>query len=105
MFAPRFCKNITTTFQFLFKCPQDDKAKIVRVLNLWQKNGVFSANIIQPLLDMADPDKGESGHYAEVVVLHFGYCLILCFEVRQCKVMRKNSSSSLPPKTKKKLKK
>ncbi|KAK2493097.1 hypothetical protein MC885_014384, partial [Smutsia gigantea] len=29
------------------------KSKIVRVLNLWQKNGVFKIEIIQPLLDMA----------------------------------------------------
>ena len=29
------------------------KSKIVRVLNLWQKNGVYTPEIIQPLLDMA----------------------------------------------------
>lgn len=29
------------------------QSKIVRVLNLWQKNGVFKIEIIQPLLDMA----------------------------------------------------
>ncbi|MGH0181095.1 UNVERIFIED_CONTAM: hypothetical protein FKN15_011099 [Acipenser sinensis] len=29
------------------------KSKIVRVLNLWQKNNVFKSDIIQPLLDMA----------------------------------------------------
>ncbi|XP_010121993.1 PREDICTED: protein SCAF8-like, partial [Chlamydotis macqueenii] len=28
-------------------------SKIVRVLNLWQKNNVFKSEIIQPLLDMA----------------------------------------------------
>lgn len=27
--------------------------KILRVLNLWQKNGVFEMNILQPLMDMA----------------------------------------------------
>lgn len=29
--------------------------KIVRVLNLWQKNQVFPPDVIQPLLDMASP--------------------------------------------------
>uniref|UniRef100_A0A673I278 Protein SCAF8-like n=1 Tax=Sinocyclocheilus rhinocerous TaxID=307959 RepID=A0A673I278_9TELE len=46
-------KNIITTFQNLYRCPADDKSKIVRVLNLWQKNSVFKSDIIQPLLDMA----------------------------------------------------
>lgn len=53
VFAPRFSKNIITTFQHLYRCPPDDKSKIVRVLNLWQKNAVFKSDIIQPLLDMA----------------------------------------------------
>ncbi|XP_048830752.1 SR-related and CTD-associated factor 8 [Brienomyrus brachyistius] len=53
VFAPRFSKNIIGTFQNLYRCPSDDKSKIVRVLNLWQKNSVFKSDIIQPLLDMA----------------------------------------------------
>uniref|UniRef100_A0A673I7E3 Splicing factor, arginine/serine-rich 15-like n=1 Tax=Sinocyclocheilus rhinocerous TaxID=307959 RepID=A0A673I7E3_9TELE len=53
VFGPRFLKNFTLTFQNLFQCPADDKGKILRVLNLWQKNDVFSMDIIQPLLDMA----------------------------------------------------
>uniref|UniRef100_A0A8C4DDZ6 SR-related CTD associated factor 8 n=1 Tax=Dicentrarchus labrax TaxID=13489 RepID=A0A8C4DDZ6_DICLA len=53
VFAPRFSKNIIPTFQHLYRCPSDDKSKIVRVLNLWQKNAVFKSDIIQPLLDMA----------------------------------------------------
>ncbi|XP_026141109.1 SR-related and CTD-associated factor 8 isoform X1 [Carassius auratus] len=53
VFAPRFSKNIINTFQNLYRCPADDKSKIVRVLNLWQKNNVFKSDIIQPLLDMA----------------------------------------------------
>ncbi|WAR07345.1 SCAF4-like protein [Mya arenaria] len=58
VFAPRFTKNIIITFQHLFKCPADERSKIVRVLNLWQKNEVFSSEIIQPLLDLvADPTK------------------------------------------------
>uniref|UniRef100_A0A3P8SSM7 SR-related CTD-associated factor 4b n=1 Tax=Amphiprion percula TaxID=161767 RepID=A0A3P8SSM7_AMPPE len=54
VFGPRFLKNFTDTFQNLFRCPEDDKNKIVRVLNLWQKNGVFDMDIIQPLMDMAN---------------------------------------------------
>ncbi|XP_041919350.1 SR-related and CTD-associated factor 4-like isoform X1 [Alosa sapidissima] len=53
VFGPRFLKNFTATFQNLYMCPPDDKSKILRVLNLWQKNGVFGMDIIQPLLDMA----------------------------------------------------
>ncbi|XP_063304094.1 SR-related and CTD-associated factor 4 isoform X1 [Pelobates fuscus] len=53
VFGPRFIKNLTATFQCLYLCPTEDKSKIVRVLNLWQKNGVFKIEIIQPLLDMA----------------------------------------------------
>lgn len=30
-----------------------NQSKILRVLNLWQKNGVFDMDIIQPLMDMA----------------------------------------------------
>lgn len=32
----------------------------MRVLNLWQKNGVFMSEVIQPLLDMAaDPNNQQ----------------------------------------------
>ncbi|XP_072248218.1 SR-related and CTD-associated factor 4-like [Leuresthes tenuis] len=54
VFGPRFLKNFTDTFQNLYRCSEDDKNKIVRVLNLWQKNGVFDMDIIQPLMNMAD---------------------------------------------------
>lgn len=55
VYAVRFSRNLPLTFDNLFSgCPPEDKNKIVRVLNLWQKNGVFSAHVIQPLLDMAD---------------------------------------------------
>ena len=37
VFGPRFSKNITATFKYLYLCPSEDKSKIVRVLNLWQK--------------------------------------------------------------------
>ncbi|KAM8903351.1 SR-related and CTD-associated factor 4-like isoform 2-T2 [Spinachia spinachia] len=54
VFGPRFLKNFTDTFQNLYRCPEDDKSKILRVLNLWQKNGVFDMSIIQPLMDMSN---------------------------------------------------
>ncbi|KAM9782304.1 SR-related and CTD-associated factor 4 isoform 1-T1 [Syngnathus typhle] len=53
VFGPRFTKNIVATFENLCLCPLEDRSKLVRVLNLWQKNGVFKSNVIQPLLDMA----------------------------------------------------
>lgn len=56
VYAARFARNLQVTFNNLFSgCHNDDKPKIVRVLNLWQKNGVFDAQIIAPLLDMANP--------------------------------------------------
>jgi RNA-binding protein 16 len=33
----------------------ESQPKVVRVLNLWQRNGVFTSEVIQPLLDMANP--------------------------------------------------
>lgn len=57
VFGPRFMRNFKQTFHCLFTtCPPTDKPKIVRVLNLWQHNGVFPAEAIQPLLDMANPN-------------------------------------------------
>ncbi|KAG1652135.1 Protein SCAF8 [Nymphon striatum] len=57
VFAQRFARNFKSTLQHLFKCPEDQRPKIVRVLNLWQKNKVFTSDVIQPLLDMAHPNK------------------------------------------------
>lgn len=37
------------------------QSKIVRVLNLWQKNGVFKIEVIQPLLDMAAGSSSSMG--------------------------------------------
>lgn len=56
VFAPRFAKNMQTTFLNLLKCPPEDKSKVIRVLNLWQKNAVFPPEVIQPLFDLADPN-------------------------------------------------
>ena len=36
------------------------QSRLVRVLNLWQKNSVFPVEVIQPLLDLAaDPNNAE----------------------------------------------
>uniref|UniRef100_W8BYR7 Protein SCAF8 n=1 Tax=Ceratitis capitata TaxID=7213 RepID=W8BYR7_CERCA len=56
VFAPRFARNITETFANLFRCAPDDKSRIIRVLNLWQKNNVFAPEVIQPIFDLADPN-------------------------------------------------
>lgn len=39
------------------------QSKIVRVLNLWQKNGVFKIEVIQPLLDMAAGSSSAAAAY------------------------------------------
>jgi len=56
VFASRFGKNIVITFFHVFKCPAESKSKVIRVLNLWQKNKIFPADIVQPLFDLADPN-------------------------------------------------
>lgn len=57
VFAPRFAKNMQSTFSNLFGCAPEEKGKIIRVLNLWQKNQVFTPDVIQPLFDqLADPN-------------------------------------------------
>ncbi|KAG5679948.1 hypothetical protein PVAND_009483 [Polypedilum vanderplanki] len=56
VFAPRFARNMEETFAHLFRCSQEDKSKIIRVLNLWQKNNVFAPEVIQPLFDLASAD-------------------------------------------------
>ncbi len=56
VFAPRFSKNVKLTFYHLYKCPEEDKSKVIRVLNLWQKNQVFPSEVIQPLFDLANPN-------------------------------------------------
>ncbi|XP_067347830.1 SR-related and CTD-associated factor 4 isoform X2 [Channa argus] len=63
VFGPRFTKNITGTFENLCLCPMEDRSKIVRVLNLWQKNGVFKIEVIQPLLDMAAGSSSAAAPY------------------------------------------
>lgn len=66
VYASRFSRNLQLTFDCLFTgCSQEDKPKIVRVLNLWQKNGVFSAQIIQPLLDMANPNSAQTSEQSK----------------------------------------
>lgn len=40
------------------------QSKIVRVLNLWQKNGVFKIEVIQPLLDMAAGTSSTTAPYS-----------------------------------------
>ncbi|KAI6660598.1 Protein SCAF8-like [Oopsacas minuta] len=59
VFAPRFSKNIQTTFKNLLKCRVVEIPKLVRVLNLWQKNGIYSPSVIQPLLGMVAPRPGS----------------------------------------------
>uniref|UniRef100_H3CX52 SR-related CTD associated factor 4 n=1 Tax=Tetraodon nigroviridis TaxID=99883 RepID=H3CX52_TETNG len=64
VFGPRFTKNISETFENLCLCPVEDRSKIVRVLNLWQKNGVFKIEVIQPLLDMAAGTSSATAPYS-----------------------------------------
>jgi len=67
VFAPRFAKNVRLTFFHLYRCPEEDKSKVIRVLNLWQKNAVFPSEVIQPLFDLADPNSDVARQTDEMV--------------------------------------
>ena len=43
------------------------QSKVIRVLNLWQKNTVFAPEVIQPLFDMADPGHPKYKEVAQIV--------------------------------------
>lgn len=61
VFMPRLSKNIVSTFEHIYKCPVDDKPRIMRVLNLWQKNNVFPAEIVHQLMVMGGaPDPSNT---------------------------------------------
>ncbi|XP_059350195.1 SR-related and CTD-associated factor 4-like isoform X1 [Daphnia carinata] len=67
VFAPRFSKNVTYTFYFIYQCTVEEKSKVIRVLNLWQKNAVFPPEVIQPLFDMADSNHPKYKEVAQYV--------------------------------------
>ncbi|XP_046462197.1 SR-related and CTD-associated factor 4-like isoform X2 [Daphnia pulex] len=67
VFAPRFSKNVTYTFYFIYQCTGEEKSKVIRVLNLWQKNAVFPPEVIQPLFDMADSSHPKFKEVAQYV--------------------------------------
>ncbi|VDP16083.1 unnamed protein product [Soboliphyme baturini] len=50
VFGPRFSKNITVTFQNLFKHIQ---GTVIRVLQLWLKNNVFPEEALRPVISLA----------------------------------------------------
>uniref|UniRef100_A0A915IBJ0 Splicing factor, arginine/serine-rich 15 n=1 Tax=Romanomermis culicivorax TaxID=13658 RepID=A0A915IBJ0_ROMCU len=51
VFAPRFCKNLENTLQVAASlCADEDRAKVVRIMNLWLENNVFPEETISPIL-------------------------------------------------------
>ncbi|CAF0820081.1 unnamed protein product [Rotaria sordida] len=51
VYGSRFAKNIINTLQYVGKCPAEDKSKISRVLNLWEKNSIFPPDLIKQLFE------------------------------------------------------
>ncbi|CAF1958022.1 unnamed protein product [Rotaria magnacalcarata] len=51
VYGSRFGKNIINILQHVEKCPTEDKNKISRVLNLWEKNSIFSPDLIKQLFE------------------------------------------------------
>ncbi|KAI6182768.1 CID domain-containing protein [Aphelenchoides bicaudatus] len=51
VFGPRFALNLTKTLEKGLECSEEDKLKIVRVINLWRTHNVFQPNVIDSLLN------------------------------------------------------
>lgn len=51
-----FGKNMNRFHQLRLELFVVFQSKVIRVLNLWQKNSVFQSEVIQPLFDLADPN-------------------------------------------------
>ncbi|ESO04930.1 hypothetical protein HELRODRAFT_78476, partial [Helobdella robusta] len=56
VFAERFLRNLSRTFEHFLHCQEQEKAKIVKVLQLWQKNSTFPADTVQKLLETIEKD-------------------------------------------------
>ena len=56
VYAPRFKKKLKLIFQFLKKCKQRDKSRMVRILTLWQKHKIFKSELVEPLLSIISPE-------------------------------------------------
>ncbi|CAF1420059.1 unnamed protein product [Adineta ricciae] len=52
VYGPRFAKNILSTLHQVNKCSSDERPKITRVLNLWEKNAIFSTDLIRQLFEV-----------------------------------------------------
>ncbi|WKX92441.1 hypothetical protein Q1695_010457 [Nippostrongylus brasiliensis] len=48
VFAPRFLKNFSKTLSDLLSCPVADQPRVVRTLNLWGANGVYTEEQLAP---------------------------------------------------------
>ena len=55
-YAPRFKKKLKLIFQFLKKCKQRDKSRMVRIVTLWQKDNIYNSELIEPLLSIISPE-------------------------------------------------
>ena len=55
-YAPRFKKKLKLIFQFLKKCKQRDKSRMVHILTLWQKHKIYKSELVEPLLSIVSPE-------------------------------------------------
>jgi len=79
-----FIYNIFVSTCCIVRVDVQLQCKIVRVLNLWQKHGVYAASVVQPLLDMAgdslDDSFGSPGNQLNMCI-----CLSWCELTREIK--------------------
>eukprot|EP00052_Salpingoeca_macrocollata_P023918 m.212192 g.212192 ORF g.212192 m.212192 type:complete len:642 (-) comp22145_c0_seq5:302-2227(-) len=57
VYAPRFAKNLSSTYQYLMRCGSDDQEKIQKVMTLWKEKGIFPAEVLDNVLaNSRDPE-------------------------------------------------
>ncbi|VDN51065.1 unnamed protein product [Dracunculus medinensis] len=84
VFAPRFATNMHMTLINLLCCKNDEKLKVVRVLNLWKCHGIYDEARVSPWLtychnhhgletDYMQVEKSVKGDQADLSIYHRGH--------------------------------
>uniref|UniRef100_A0A8D8UNH7 Protein SCAF8 n=1 Tax=Cacopsylla melanoneura TaxID=428564 RepID=A0A8D8UNH7_9HEMI len=65
VYAPRFARNLYRTFGYVFQCPDEDRKKVLRVLNLWSLNEFFKEDVLKPIFELAEKIEKKKAEEAE----------------------------------------
>ncbi|KAL1450120.1 hypothetical protein WDU94_002572, partial [Cyamophila willieti] len=53
------------TFGYVFQCPDEDRKKVLRVLNLWSLNEFFKEDVLKPIFELAEKIEKKKAEEAE----------------------------------------